>query len=313
MNKKLIWIVIFLFFIINIFSLNAFYNNFLWKDLYEKKWFSNSVEYFEKAWNIEWFYNKANALYKQKKYIEAIKEYKSILWDEKNDLNFRINHNIANTFYRIWEEEKDSTKKIKNWEESIKYYTDALNIKYDEETKKNLEFVLEKIKKQKEEEKNKDNKEDNKKDWDKQQDWKEQNWDKKNNWDKKEWWEKKWDKSDKQQEKWWESWKDWEEKKDWEKSDQENAWESWEDWKQWEQNQQWEGSQNNKDEEWLSQEQQQAIKQYEEQLKKEQEQNADSFNKVYEENNSNDPFDSFFNDPFFNNNLLNWGSEEKDW
>jgi len=45
------------------------------------------------------------------------------------------------------------------------------------------------------------------------------------------------------------------------------------------------------------------LKQYEEALKQEQKNNANSFNKVYKENN--DPFDNFFNDPFFNNDLLN--------
>ena len=52
---------------------------------------------------------------------------------------------------------------------------------------------------------------------------------------------------------------------------------------------------------------------YEEALKQEQERNTGNFNKVYKENNSNDPFDDIFNDPFFNNNLLNWNSWKKDW
>jgi len=56
-----------------------------------------------------------------------------------------------------------------------------------------------------------------------------------------------------------------------------------------------------------------SLKQYEKALNDEQKNNADSFNKVYKENNKNDIFDNFFNDPFFNNDLLNNTNKEKDW
>jgi hypothetical protein len=55
------------------------------------------------------------------------------------------------------------------------------------------------------------------------------------------------------------------------------------------------------------------LQKYQEALKKEQEKNSDSFNKVYKENTSNDPFNNFFQDPFFNNNLLNHNNDKKDW
>jgi len=62
----------------------------------------------------------------------------------------------------------------------------------------------------------------------------------------------------------------------------------------------------------LSQEQINALKQYEQSLQQEQFNNSDAFNKVYKENT--DPFqDDFFNDPFFDNDLLNWWSSERDW
>jgi tetratricopeptide (TPR) repeat protein len=178
MHKKIIFIILW-FFILNIFSINAFYNTYIWNNLYSKNEYNDSIKYFKNAWNKEWYYNIANIYYKEKKYNEAIKEYRSILWDEKNKINFNINHNIANSFYKIWEIETDNTKKIKNWEESIKYYTDALNIKYDEETKKNLEFVLNKIKEikknnkenNKENQENKKNNESNKWDDNKNQEW----------------------------------------------------------------------------------------------------------------------------------------------
>jgi predicted solute-binding protein len=41
----------------------------------------------------------------------------------------------------------------------VKYYSNALNIKYDEQTKKNLEFVLNKIKQEKKKKEDKKNQE----------------------------------------------------------------------------------------------------------------------------------------------------------
>lgn len=229
MNKKIIILIVFSFVLVNIFSIKAFYSNFLWKDKYGEKMYLDSIFHFEKAWNIQWIYNKANSLYKQKKYKESIMEYKSILITQKNKLNFKINHNIWNALYRIWELEEENSKKIKNREDSIKYYVDALNIVYNEETKKNLDFILNKIK----EEKN----------------------------------------------------KQWNEKKDEENNNKNN----------------------------LSEEQNEALKKYEEALKMEQKKNTYNFNKVYQENWANELFDNFFNEPSFNNDLLNWKENKKDW
>jgi len=47
-------------------------------------------------------------------------------------------------------------------EKSVDYYRDALNIKYDEETKKNMEFVLGKIKEEKKKEQEKKQEKDKK-------------------------------------------------------------------------------------------------------------------------------------------------------
>lgn len=269
MNKNILFIILWLL-IINLYSIASFYENYSWKNLYETKDYSWSILKFEKSWNINWVYNKANSLYKQQNYEEGIKEYKSILTDKKNELNFRLNHNIWNSFYRIWESNEDIEIKIKNWQESVNFYTDALNIKYDEQTKQNLEFVLKKIKENKSEEEDKDNK---------------QNKDDSQN-------------SDNQENTW--SWT----------SQEDNSSESW----SWNTNKSsWETDNENKWENNLSDEQIQALKQYEEALKEEQKNNTDSFNKVYEESNTNDIFDNFFNDPFFNNDLLNNTNEEKDW
>lgn len=285
---KIIWLISILFILLNTFSLNAFYNNYVWKIKYENKLYDESIKYFDKAWNIEWVYNKWNSYYKQKKYIDAIKEYKSILNDKKNNLNFRLNHNIANTLYRIWEWQKESNIKLKAWEESIKYYIDALNINFDKQTKENLDFVLKKIK---EEKQKKDDKKDKK--WDTKQDW------------------KKWDNSEKNKN-----------QKNWDKNKESNSWElkNEEDWNS--STNSWENKQNdknnetkvNKQENSISDRQEAEIQKYKEYLKQEQLQNAWDFNKVYKENNLNDPFDDIFNDPFFNNSLLNtWWNDVKDW
>jgi len=285
MKSKIILItgLILSFILINIFSLNAFYNNFIWKNLYNNQSYNDSIKYFNKSWNIQWIYNVANSLYKQKKYKEAIKEYKSIFWTKDKNILFAINHNIGNIFYKFWELEKKQNQKIKNWEESVKYYWYALNIKYNEETKKNLEFVLSKIKKEKKKKNEEKNKKKTKKESDKQ-------------------WEKQENKSDKQstnnkkndKKQWKQSKVGDKQGKSWQKN--EKSAQKWQIWK-------------NK----LSSSQEQALKKYEEALKKEQEKNQSNFNKVYRENNSNDPFSNFFNDPFFNNDLLNNWSWKKDW
>jgi len=41
--------------------------------------------------------------------------------------------------------------KIDNWEKSLESYENALSVNYDEETKKNFDFVKEKLEKLKEE------------------------------------------------------------------------------------------------------------------------------------------------------------------
>jgi len=303
-NKKILIIILVLsFLLVNIFSLNAFYNNFLGINLYNKKWYNEAVKYFEKSHSIEGIYNKGNALYKQKVYSWALKEYKSILWKEKTNINFKLNYNIWNSFYRVWEWEKDSNLKIKNWEEAIKYYRDTLNIKYDNEAKKNLEFVLLKLKKekQKQQEKNKKkgkNKADKKNQNNQEKSSKE--WDKKSKQDS--------NKDSKKAGK--KSLKDTKKDGKWDKSTKKDS-------KQAQNSKKWDNSWKSSDKKWsirqLSKEQKSKIDAYQKALKNEQKNNSNAFNKVYQENNNNDPFWNFFNDPFFNNDLLNQWSQKRDW
>ena len=331
---KIIWIISILFILLNTFSINAFYNNFLWKDKYQNKLYDDSIKYFDKSGNINWAYNKANTYYKEKKYLDSIKEYKSILSDKKNDLNFRINHNIANAFYRLWEQSKDKKIKLKSWEKSIKYYTDALNIKYDEKTKKNLEFVLKKIKQEKkkqqenQQKENNSNKQENSKDSNQSSKWENKDWNSQEKWDKN------WKSQNKKDSKNWKSWEKWDtnkNNKDWKtwswKDANKKSQEKWnKDWKSWKTKEwaDWKSDKAKWDKQaWktlksqennISDKQEAAIQKYEQSLKQDQLQNAWNFNKVYEENTSNDPFDNFFNDPFFNNDLLNnWWNDKKDW
>lgn len=277
MNKITFFIsTIILFLLINIFSIKAFYNNFMWDYLFNKWSYVNSIEYFSNNNTIEWIYNKANVLYKQKKYDESMKEYMSILLYNDSNLEFKLNHNIANNYYRLWENEEAISTKISYRNKSIDYYRTWLDIRYDEETKQNLEYVLSKINELKEQdEENESSKNDNS----------EQNWWESNKDDNSESWE-------------------WEELEEWDKSDESWTWigEEWgtTEWWEWS-NQSWE--ENN-----ISPEQSQALEDYQESLLEWQKSYADNFNKVYDENWDDDPFNNFFN-----NSLLNQWSDKKDW
>ena len=311
-NKKiLIIILVFSFLLVNIFSLNAFYNNFLGINLYNKKWYNEAVKYFEKSHSIEGIYNKGNALYKQKLYSWALMQYKSILWKEKNNLNFNLNYNIWNSFYRVWELKKDSNLKIKNREEAIKYYRDSLNIKYDEQAKKNLEFVLDRIKQEKQKQQEKNKKKGQKKDSKKDQNKSGNKADKKSQ-NNKEKSSKEWDKnakkdSSKAGKK---SWKDAKKDGNWDKSTQKDSKQA-QNAKKWDNS--WKSSDKKSSVRQLSKEQKSKIDAYKKALREEQKNNSNAFNKVYQDTNNNDPFWNFFNDPFFNNDLLNQWSQKRDW
>jgi len=327
MNKKLIitiFVLVLALIIINIYYLKAFCYNLYWKYEYNNKSYENSVKYFEKAWNRQWIYNKANSLYKQWKYTESIKEYMSIKSEETSTFEFKLKHNIANNFYRLGQAETDSNKKIQNWEKTVDYYKDALTIMYDEETKQNLEFVLKKIAEEKEKQKNEE-KEQNQENQDNDSENKDSNWNNETwTWSQEQ--TGSWSQSEQKTGSWSQeqsgTWSETEKDNNSESSAQSGIKEDWKlsnqswslvenDWK--EQQNANQNSNNSNENKTLSKEQEQALQQYQESLKQMQKNNADNFNKVYNGNNSNDPFDNFFNDPFFNNDLLNWDDKEKDW
>lgn len=107
------------------------------------------------------FYNKWNSFYKNKDYLTAIKFYQKSTGDNLV-LDYYVFHNLWNAFYRLGEKENT----INNWLESVKYYEKALKTasgaKIDpkdlEQTRKNLEFVLEKLKQKQQENLNQQNK-----------------------------------------------------------------------------------------------------------------------------------------------------------
>ena len=55
------------------------------------------------------------------------------------------------------------------------------------------------------------------------------------------------------------------------------------------------------------------MKQYEKKLNQDQKRNADNFNKVYQPNKSDDPFENFFQNNLNFDNWNSWNWEEKDW
>ncbi|WP_421716539.1 VWA domain-containing protein [Arcobacter arenosus] len=143
---------------------------------YENNNFEEASKNFDKVLNTpEARYNYANSLYKEKKYKEALMQYKNVTTSNKN-LEYKKLHNMGNSYV-----------KLNDLENAKKMYENALKIQADKETRENLEKVqdiLDKIKKQQnknqENQKNKDNQ--NQKEKKKNQDKKEQN---KENQDKK--------------------------------------------------------------------------------------------------------------------------------
>ncbi len=166
-NKILItFSVILWLFLINIFSINSFYNNFEWKKLYENKDFSGSLNYFKKNKDYIWLYDLWNVNYK--------------LWEKSLPL-----------------QEGDLEGVIKLWEKSLDFYKNSMKIKYTKEAEENYDFVKKKLeelkKKQEDQKKNKEqkkqdnNKQENKqnkywKKWENKQE--EKKW---NSWEKKDW------------------------------------------------------------------------------------------------------------------------------
>lgn len=114
-------------------------------------------------------YNLANSLYKQGNYQEAMDKYKELSGENfsKRELS-KVFHNLGN-----------SLLEDKKYNESVDAYINALkNNPKDEDTKYNLAYAQEMLRKQEQQDKNKDKNKDNKDKDDKNKDKQDQNKDK---------------------------------------------------------------------------------------------------------------------------------------
>lgn len=237
MIKKIILWILFLILILisNFWYIKSFYFNSLWEYYFDKNDLEKSKNNFEKAWTESAIYNLWNLNYKSHNYNLAIKNYESILNTTSKSLLFKVNHNLWNSYFRMWE--IDSENSLDYFNTSASFYNDALKIYFNEETKNNFEFVLEKIKElEKKSEDNSDSNSSNKKN---------------------------------------------------ENSD--NTYDS------------------NNSEIWLTNEQKEKIKEYQEMLKKEQNSNNDSFNKIYEWDGNYSVYENIYDNSLLENKV------EKDW
>lgn len=139
-------------------------------ELFEKQDFEKAeVEYRKaadkKADSFEAAFNMADALYKQKKYDEALQQFSALAKEEKNKERLgEIFHNIGNTLLAM----EKTDESIEAYKESLRNRPDA------EETKYNLEFARYQQQQQQNEDQNKDDQnqdnQDQNKDQNKEQD-----------------------------------------------------------------------------------------------------------------------------------------------
>lgn len=121
-------------------------------ELFEKQDFEKAeVEYRKaadkKADSFEAAFNMADALYKQKKYDEALQQFSALAKEEKNKERLgEIFHNIGNTLLAM----EKTDESIEAYKESLRNRPDA------EETKYNLEFARYQQQQQQNEDQNKD-------------------------------------------------------------------------------------------------------------------------------------------------------------
>lgn len=135
-------------------------------DLYQQKKYAEAAELYGKAVDrkkesVEGQFNLGDALYKQKKYDKAAEQFAKITETQKDkSVTARAYHNLGNT-------QLENNK----LEESVAAYKKSLLLNpKDEETRYNLVYAMEKLKKQQEQnkkDKNKDKNKDDKKDQDK--------------------------------------------------------------------------------------------------------------------------------------------------
>lgn len=191
--KNIVFFIVFVLSIILLPSMiffmsnSTFWNNFIFSNNINKSLESIFSE------NDLLKLKKADYYYKLWEYDKAFKKYLEIDCNNK-DTCFILNHNIWNTAYKLWEN-LNNLDKLNLWQKSLSYYSKALNIKYDKKTKKNYDFVLNKlndlikeIKKQDESKNNKENsnEEEKQKEQNNEKEQKQDKWSSDSNWWKEE-------------------------------------------------------------------------------------------------------------------------------
>lgn len=87
-------------------------------------------------------YNLGTALYKQKNYSWSLQTFSSTsTWA----YSFQSLHNLWNTAYYLWSTQKNASEKLKWWNQSLEFYSWALELLDNKGTKDNADFVRKKI------------------------------------------------------------------------------------------------------------------------------------------------------------------------
>lgn len=142
--------------------------------LFEKKNFENSEVEYRKALDkdvtsFEAAFNLGDALYKQKKYDEALEQFQSLASKETDPQRLGLlHHNIGNTLLV----NKKIDESIEAYKQSLRYFPDSKETKYNLEYARKMKEKEEQKKKQNKDQQNQDNKDN--KDKNKDQDKKDQ-------------------------------------------------------------------------------------------------------------------------------------------
>ena len=153
MKKLLIAGIILALLIVNLPYILSYLHNYKWIHLFENKNYTGALWYFDNS-DI-WIYNQANSFYKLGQYKKAISYYLAIKTSDPK-LNYYIQHNLGNAYYKLGEtfENKNPQTTIFYRKKAIQAYQKALSYgekiasKTDiDQTKSNLQYVLNKLKK----------------------------------------------------------------------------------------------------------------------------------------------------------------------
>ena len=129
-------------------------------DLYEEKKFGDAEVNYRKAVekepaSVEGHFNLGNALYKQGKTDESVKEFENaMLKAEEKNTRADAHYNIGNSYL-----------KAQQYQDAVKSYVEALKLNPDDmEAKYNLSYALEKLRQQQQQQKKDDKNQDKKND-----------------------------------------------------------------------------------------------------------------------------------------------------